>query len=48
MGSAVVLPTLMLHLDDWNDVLMDRLGEFLYIVTKNNSTFYEILHGKNY
>ena len=25
MGGAVVLLTWMLHLDDWNEVLMDRI-----------------------
>ena len=32
MSGAVVLsvlPTWMLHLDDWNKVLIDRLGMFL-------------------
>ena len=32
MGGVVVLSTLMLHLDDWIEVLMDILGEFLMIV----------------
>ena len=38
MDGVVVLPTWMLHLDDWNEVLMDRLGNVS--VSKNN-TFYE-------
>ena len=29
MDGAVVLPTWMLHLDDWNEVLKDRLEMFL-------------------
>ena len=32
MGGAIVLPTWMSHLDDWNEALMDRLGMFLWIV----------------
>ena len=29
ISGAVVLPTWLLHLDDWNEVLMERLGRFL-------------------
>ena len=32
MCGAVVLIIWMFHLDDWNEVLMDRLGKFLWIV----------------
>ena len=33
MGGAIVMPTFMLHLDDWNKVVMGRLRKFLFTVT---------------
>lgn len=48
MGGVVVLPTWMLHLNDFNEVMMDRVRRSLCIVKKNEekNTFYETF-GKN-
>ena len=50
MGGAVVLPTSMLLLDDWNEVLMDNLRKFLRIVniTHFMKTWNEIRIKKSY
>ena len=32
MDAAVVMPTWIIQLDDWNEVLMDRPRKFLRIV----------------
>ena len=40
MGRAVVLHTWMLHLDDWNEVLMDR---FIIKITHFMNNFERII-----
>ena len=41
MGGAVVLPTWMLPLDDWNEMLMDRLYET--IVENYHVSYFKIV-----
>ena len=46
MGGSVVLPTWMLHLDDWNEMLINEQTWEVSVNCENN-TFYET-HGENH